>query len=238
LAIKGAAAFETWLLSQQRHLAAASEAILHEAALGSMAHGALKEAIGYAVRAAGMSPLDENHQALLIRLYRMACDDDAAAKQFAAFTTTLGAELGVAPGLAVQAAVRETQHVPGEAADGITIEAIVEAGSAAVSAGAVEAGIRSLRTATGLADRAGAVRLRVSARLVLAEALIHALGGLDEAGLATLMKPTRSRWLMTYVTPWHKPGPNSGTWTSSAAAMTGPSTGSPMPKSSQTARHR
>jgi DNA-binding SARP family transcriptional activator/tetratricopeptide (TPR) repeat protein len=186
MAVKGAAAFETWLVSQQRHLAAASEAILHEAALGSMAHGALEGAIGYAVRAAAMSPLDENHQALLIRLYRMAGDDDAAAKQFAAFTTTMGAELGVAPGLAVQAAMRETRYTPGEVADGVTIEAIVEAGSAAVSAGAVEAGVRSLRTATGLADRVGAARLRVSARLVLAEALIHALGGLDEAGLAAL----------------------------------------------------
>src|SRR5258707_849093 len=43
-AVKGAAAFETWLLAQQRHAAAASEAILHEAALGSMARGALTEA--------------------------------------------------------------------------------------------------------------------------------------------------------------------------------------------------
>ena len=184
--IRGTATFETWLLSQQRRLAAASEAILHEAALASMSRGAFDTAIGYAVRAAAMSPLDENHQALLIRLYRMAGDDDAAARQFAAFTATVGAELGVAPGQAVQAAVRETRYAPGEVADGVTIEAIVEAGSAAVSAGAVEAGVRSLRTATGLADRAGAVRLRVSARLVLAEALIHALGGLDEAGLAAL----------------------------------------------------
>lgn len=34
MAVRGAAAFETWLLSQQRHVAAASEAVLHEAALG------------------------------------------------------------------------------------------------------------------------------------------------------------------------------------------------------------
>jgi DNA-binding SARP family transcriptional activator len=40
MAVKGAAAFETWLLAQQRHAAAASEAVLHEAALGSMARGA------------------------------------------------------------------------------------------------------------------------------------------------------------------------------------------------------
>src|SRR5215475_7843121 len=112
MAMKGAAAFETWLLSQQRHLAAASEAILHEAALGSMARSALEEAIGYAVRAAAMSPLDENHQALLIRLYRMAGDDDAAAKQFAACAKALRAELGVAPGPAVQAAMRQPGYAP------------------------------------------------------------------------------------------------------------------------------
>jgi DNA-binding SARP family transcriptional activator len=186
MTVRGGAAFETWLLSQQRHLAAASEAILHEAALGSMARGAVATAIGYAVRAATMSPLDENHQALLIRLYRMAGDNDAAAAQLAAFTRTLRTELGAAPGPAVQAAMRDTPHPPGEATDDVTIEAITEAGTAAVSAGAVEAGIGSLRTAAELADRAGAARLRVSARLMLAEALIHTLGGLDEAGLAAL----------------------------------------------------
>jgi DNA-binding SARP family transcriptional activator len=186
MAVKGAAAFETWLLSQQRHLAAASEAILHEAALGSMARGALDAAIGFAVRAVTMSPLDENHQALLIRLYRMAGDDDAAAKQFAACAKTLDTELGTAPGPAVQAAMRETRYTPDQPADDTTIQAIMEAGSAAVSAGVVEAGVQSLRTAARLADSAGAVRLRVSSRLVLAEALVHALGGLDEAGLAAL----------------------------------------------------
>ncbi len=186
MAVKGAAAFETWLLSQQRPLAAASEAILHEAALGSMARGALDAAIGYAVRVAAMSPLDENHQALLIRLYRMAGDDDAAAKQFAACAKTLDTELGVAPGPAVQAVMRETAYTRDQPADDTTIQAIVEAGSAAVSAGAVDAGVQALRTAARLADSAGATRLRVSSRLVLAEALVHALGGLDEAGQATL----------------------------------------------------
>jgi DNA-binding SARP family transcriptional activator len=186
MAVRGAAAFETWLLSQQRRLAAASEAILHEAALGSMARGELERAIGYAVRAAAMSPLDENHQALLIRLYRMAGDDDAAARQFAACAKTLDTQLGAAPGPAVQAAMRVARYVREQAADEATIEAIVEAGSAAVSAGAVEAGVGSLRTAARLADLAGATRLRVGSRLALAEVLIHALRGLDEEGLATL----------------------------------------------------
>lgn len=191
IAIRGAPAFESWLLSKQRHLAAASEAILHEAALGSMAQGALDTARDYAVRAAAMSPLDENHQALLIRLYRLAGDDDAADRQYAACSEMFGRELGVAPGAAVQAAMREPRRQREAAADAISIAAIVEAGSAAVSAGAIEAGVHSLRTAIRLADVADAVPLRVNSRLVLAEALIHSLGGLDEEGLAILHEADR-----------------------------------------------
>src|SRR5207302_825602 len=134
------------LLSEQRRLAAAAEAILHEAALGSMSRGALQDAIGYAARAAAISPLDENHQALLIRLYRTAGDDEAAEKQYAACTAAFAAELGAAPGPVVQAALRETREVREEVADRTTIEAVIEAGSAAVSAGATEAGVHSLRT--------------------------------------------------------------------------------------------
>ena len=191
IAIRGAPAFESWLLSQRRHLAAASEAILHEAALGSMSQGAFGTARDCAVRAAAMSPLDENHQALLIRLYRLAGDDDAAQKQYAAFSEVLQGELGVGPGAAVQAAIREPRREANAAADPISIQAIAEAGSAAISAGATEAGIHSLRAAIRLADRADAARLRVSSRLVLAEALIHALGGLDEEGLAELHEADR-----------------------------------------------
>jgi DNA-binding SARP family transcriptional activator len=182
----GATAFETWLLAQQRHMAAASEAILHEAAQAEMSRGAVEAAIGFAARAAALSPLDENHQALLIRLYRMAGDSDAAARQHAVCTEVLATQLGVSPGPAVQAALREPLYPRDPAADGATIEALVEAGAAAVAAGAVESGIGSLRAAAGLADRAGATLLRVSARLALAEALVHALGGRDEEGLAAL----------------------------------------------------
>ena len=49
-----------------------------------------------------MSPLDENHQALLIRLYRLAGDDTAAAKQYRAVTELFERELGVPPGIAVE----------------------------------------------------------------------------------------------------------------------------------------
>lgn len=186
MTFRASAAYEIWLLAQQRHLTAASEAILHEAAVRSLARGAWQEAIGYAARVTAMSPLDENHQALLIRLYRLAGDDDAAERQFAACSALFTSELGTPPGAAVLAARRTTRPNPLAEADDATIEAIIEAGTAAMGAGALEAGILSLQTATRLADGARKTRLRVRSRLVLAEALVHALGGLDEEGLASL----------------------------------------------------
>jgi len=184
--LQGAAAFESWLLSEQRRVAASAEAVLHEAALGWLSRGVLDTAREYAVRAAAMSPLDENSQALLIRLYRLAGDDEAAERQFAAWSKVAESELGVGPGVAAIAALQEVARRPEQVADAASTAAVVEAGSAAVSAGAVDAGAQSLRTAVRLADAAGLDGLRVRARLVLAEALVHALGGLDEEGLATL----------------------------------------------------
>ncbi|WP_249998418.1 BTAD domain-containing putative transcriptional regulator [Actinoplanes sp. M2I2] len=191
LAVRGAPAFESWLLSERRRIAAAAEAILHEAALGRLAAGDLVTARGLAVRAAAMNPLDENHQALVIRLYRLAGDNRAAREQYAAVTELFEKELGVAPGIAVEAALREPRRQRDTVADDASLEAIVESGAAAVAAGSVETGVRSLRTAVRLADRATSARWRLAARLRLAEALIHSLRGMDEEGLATLHEADR-----------------------------------------------
>ncbi len=180
-------AFDTWLLSEQRRMAAAAESMLHEGALGSMSRGDIDRAIQLAVRVTEMNPLDENHHALLIRLYRLAGDDQRAAFQFAACTEILHRELGVGPGPAVAAALRQVLPERGDViADDATIEALIESGAAAVAAGAVQPGVQSLRTATRMADAAGTARLRVAARLALAEALVHSLRGFDEEGLAAL----------------------------------------------------
>lgn len=150
LVLRDAPAFESWLLSEQCHVAAASEAILHEAALSSRSRGQFEVALGYAARAASMSPLDENHQALLIRLYRLTGDEPAAKKQYVACTEMLERELAIAPGAAVEMAMSQSQHEPEPVSSIASIEAIVEAGSAAVSAGATHAGVESLRTAVRL----------------------------------------------------------------------------------------
>ena len=190
LAIAHAAPFEAWLLSQRRRLSSASESILHEAALGYLSRQDLARARDLAVRAALMSPWDENHQALLIRIYRLAGDDEAAQRQYDAWAATAEQDLGVAPGAAARLALRERRAAT-DAVDVAAIRAITEAGTAAVSAGALTTGVASYETAVRLADGAEVRSLRVETRLVLAEALIHTLGGLDEEGVATLTEVER-----------------------------------------------
>jgi DNA-binding SARP family transcriptional activator len=189
LAVPGSAAFETWLLAERRRQAAAAEAVLHEAALGRLSEGDVPGALGFASRAAVLGPLDENHHALLIRLYRLAGDETRAGAQYQACVRLFAAELGTAPGPAVLAALRDPPA--GEVADPVSVEAVLEAGVAAVAAGAVEAGVRSIRVAVRSADRSGHPGLRVAARLALAETLIHSVGGFDEEGQAVLHEADR-----------------------------------------------
>jgi hypothetical protein len=134
--------------------------------------------------------------------------------------------------------MRQPRSAPDEVADEATIEAIVEAGSAAVSAGAVEAGVQSLRTAARLADGAGATRLRVSSRLVLAEALVHALGGLDEEGLAALYEADEIALAHGLLNEVAQARAELGYVDFLAAATTGPNTGSPTPWSTPAAHPR
>ena len=191
LVLRSAPAFESWLLSERRRVAAAAEGVLHEAAVVLMARGALDRARGFAVRTVAMNPLDENHQALLIRLYRLAGEDAAAEKQYAAWAELLDTELGVSPGAAVEAAMRERPRERVAVPTDASIEAVIESGTAAIAAGAVEPGISSLRSAVRLSDAGRTTRLQVRSRQVLAEALIHSLRGMDEEGLAHLHESDR-----------------------------------------------
>ena len=184
--VRGAAGFESWLISERQRLAAASEAVLHEAAAALVARGELSEAVRCAELAVRMSPLDENNQALLISIYRRMDDPEAAARQVRECTRLFASELGLTPGPAVQSAARVQIGTPDPPTGSASVDAILESGSAAVAAGATEAGLASLRSGVALADQVSDDRLRVSSRLVVAEALIHSLRGMDEEGVGAL----------------------------------------------------
>jgi DNA-binding SARP family transcriptional activator len=183
---RGAAGFESWLQAERRRVAAASEAILHEAAVAALSAGDMDAALDYGVRCLAMNPLDENAHALVIRLHRRRGDVRSARVQYESCAALLRDQLGVEPGVVVESALREEVPSAAVTVNRASVEAILEAGSAAVAAGATSSGVATLRTAVRLADDAGDPSLRMSSRLVLAEALIHSIRGLDEEGIAAL----------------------------------------------------
>jgi DNA-binding SARP family transcriptional activator len=184
----GSPAFEVWLATERRHLQAATEAILREAALARLAAGAMAEAAALASRLVRHNPLDENYQALLVRSLAAAGDGVGAARQAAACRELFQRELGVQPGATLEAAMRTVtamptaRHATGRAA----ALALMEAGEAAIRAGALDAGLQCLRRAMAEADATGDAALRARTRVALGGALVHAARGRDEEGATAL----------------------------------------------------
>lgn len=180
--------FEVWLATERRHLLASAEAVLREAALARLAVGAAHEAADLAGRLVRRNPLDENYQALLVRSLAAAGDGVGAARQAAACRALFERELGRKPGPTLDAALRTVTAVPvSQAATGRAAAlAQIEAGEAAIGAGALEAGLQCLRRAVVDADATTDTVLRARARLALGAALVHAARGRDEEGATAL----------------------------------------------------
>ena len=225
LSVRGAAAFESWLLSEQHRVVAATEAILHEAALGfSVRRSARTRPSRYAVRllaidSAGGEPPRPAHPALPDEPATTA----AAERQFAACTDLVRRELGVPPGAIVWAALREARlDVRSNRPICPRCAPHWSRAGPPCRPGAVETGADSLRTAVRLADHAGDPALRVGGRLVLAETLIHSLRGFDEEGVAALQSRRHIALARRRPTePWPRRAPSSATSTSFGGVTTG-----------------
>lgn len=189
-------AFETWLLSERRHLRASSEATLREAALARLGSGDPRGAAEYATRLVDLDPLDEGFQALLIRALALAGNREAATQQFEFCAALLRKELGVEPGPEVIAATEASADTSTEASAALTTpparsgeraaRAQLDAGQAAIVAGDIEFGLRRMRAAVTEAHRCGGVETQVEALVALGSSLITAVRSRDEEGAAAL----------------------------------------------------
>lgn len=184
----GSPSFDVWLATERRHLQATAEGVLREAALARLAAGAATEAADLAARLVRQNPLDENFQALLVRSLAAAGDGVGAARQAAACRELFKRELGVQPGATLEAAIRTVTAMPtARPANGrAAAVAQIEAGEAAIGAGALDAGLQCLRRAIVEADATGDAALRARARVALGGALVHAARGRDEEGATAL----------------------------------------------------
>jgi DNA-binding SARP family transcriptional activator len=180
--------FAVWLATERRHLQSATEAVLHEGALAQLASGAAAEAADLAARLVRRNPLDECAQALLVRCLAAAGDGIGAARQAAACRELFKRELGVHPGPALDAALRTITAAPIErpATGRAAAIAQMEAGEAAIGAGALDAGLQCLRRGIVEADATGDAALRARTRVALGSALVHAARGCDDEGATAL----------------------------------------------------
>jgi tetratricopeptide (TPR) repeat protein len=123
----------------------------------------------------------------LVRCLSLAGDRPAALRQVAVCEDLLRRELGVAPSLSLRDAANAGGD-PTARPDGGRAAAAsqLEAGRAAIVAGAVDAGMQCLRRAVVEAERCGDVALHGRALAALGSALVHAVRGRDEEGAVVL----------------------------------------------------
>ncbi|MFI0356951.1 BTAD domain-containing putative transcriptional regulator [Actinomadura sp. 9N407] len=202
--------FESWLSMERHRLSATVEARLHQVAIALLASGRPAEAIPYASRAVARNPLDEGNHELLVRSLAMAGDRAAARRQAAICEDILRRELGVAPSPALsesalsESALSESalsESALSESADAdpragtatalplsgrVAAAGQLDAGRAAIGAGAVDSGLECLRVAVAEAARCGDLALQARALAALGGALVHSLRGRDEEGAVVL----------------------------------------------------
>ncbi|MBA2414439.1 MAG: SARP family transcriptional regulator [Geodermatophilaceae bacterium] len=176
--------FESWLVVERHRVSTTVEARLRQAAIALLATGRPGEAIAFASRAVARNPLEEGNHELLVRSLAMAGDRTAALRQIAVCEDTLRRELGIEASAALQEAGTAGSGSPmvpplsGRAA----ASSQLEAGRAAIVAGAVDAGIQCLRRAVAEALRCRDAALQGRALAALGGALVHAARGRDEEG--------------------------------------------------------
>lgn len=178
--------FELWLATERRRLAGTTAGVLHEAALSRLARGDTAQAGDYAARLVALDAFDENAQVLLVRCLAAAGLRQAAEQRVTTCTELFRRELGVSPSPALQAAARGAAYGEASTMGRAAIHAQLEAGEAAIGAGALDTGLAALRRASVGARAADEPDLLIRALVALGSALVHAARGSDEDGAAAL----------------------------------------------------
>jgi DNA-binding SARP family transcriptional activator len=180
--------FESWLLVQRHRLSAAIEALLRQTAVSALAAGRASDAVPFASLAVTRNSLDEGNHELLVRSLAASGDRVAALRQVAVCEDLLQRELGVeaSPALHDAADAGPVSAIVPPIGGAAAVTSQLDAGRAAIGAGAVDAGIQCLRRAVAEATRLGDAALEGQALAALGGALVHAARGRDEEGAVVL----------------------------------------------------
>jgi DNA-binding SARP family transcriptional activator len=183
------AAFEAWLLAERRHFAGVAAGMLREAAVARLAAGDARSAVELATRLVALDEYDEEAHALLIRAHVVAGNEADARRYLSATLERFRRDLGVEPSVTL---VRAADPVTGTLASRpgagtrATAGSLIAAGEAAIAAGAIEAGLDTLRRAVADAQDSGDRGLAARALVALGGAYIHGGRGRDGEGATAL----------------------------------------------------
>ena len=183
------AAFEAWLLAERRRYAGQASAMLREAAVARLAAGDADSAVELATRLVALDEFDEEAHALLVRAHVASGNQDAARRYLSATLERFRRELGTEPtATLVRAADPITGTLTSRPGTGTraTADSLIAAGEAAIAAGAIEAGLDTLRRAVADAQDSGDGTLEARALVALGEAYIHGGRGRDGEGATAL----------------------------------------------------
>jgi DNA-binding SARP family transcriptional activator len=184
--------FESWLGVTRRHLGGASRAMAHDEALELLAQGDTGAATQIASHLVSQDPLEQGGQELLIRCLARAGRRQEADRQLAECEALFRRELDMAPGPELRSAASETDPAVAKATgDSDVALGQLEAGEAALDAGAVEPGVQILRQACAEAAASGDGSLQARSLAALGSALVHAVRGRDEEGAVRLHEALR-----------------------------------------------
>lgn len=179
--------FATWLLVARHQVAARLAALLREGIITALSRGHHERAIELAQLAARRAPYDEGAQILLVKSLVMAGQSQVALRHVAAVEALYREELACEPTPALRSAARSNMAAapPGVSATAIAMS-LLGSGRAAVSAGAIDAGLDCLRRAGAQAETAGDDALLGQCLLELGSALVHSVRGFDDEGCVLL----------------------------------------------------
>lgn len=184
---------ESWLAVERHRVSARLETRLRQAAVTLLAAGRAPDAVPYAARVVELNPLEEGNHELLVRSLAMAGDRTAALRQVAAGKDVLMRELGVEASEALTeaaSAASDSPRTPPLSGRAAALSQL-DAGRAAIVAGAVDAGIQCLRRAVAEAARCRDQQLQARTLTALGAALVHAVRGRDEEGALVLQEAIR-----------------------------------------------
>jgi DNA-binding SARP family transcriptional activator len=181
----GSPDFDVWLRVERRRFAGIAESVLRDAALQALAAGRPLDGAALASRVVALNRFDDGAHELLVRCLMRAGELQAARDHADACDVLFRRELGRSPDPGVRRAASEHESFPA-AGDRAAAIGQLNAGRAAVDAGAVDAGVACLRQACSEARGVGDPALLARAQAALGAALVHSVRGGDQEGATVL----------------------------------------------------